>query len=209
MQVRRGPCPSVQDHRAWTIWTCYSPCWLSAAASPTPAARDRRETLMAARPRLGEAVVRAASRTAHARRVPGSAEASLAEASHGLLRRSTIRMNCSDVANENALPGDAQLARGDMTVIGNSRANRVVVVDRNIVGRTAQNAPMAGKAAADELAGAADAAADGVAVVDAVADIAVVVSQLAEMLSDRKVSLRFAKMGRARVVVVVSDPLSR
>lgn len=94
-------------------------------------------------------------------------------------------------------------------MIGNSRANRVVVVDRNIVGRTAQNAPMAGKAAADELAGAADAAADGVAVVDAVADIAVVVSQLAEMLSDRKVSLRFAKMGRARVVVVVSDPLSR
>jgi hypothetical protein len=109
-----------------------------------------------------------------------------------------ILTNCFDVANEYEWEGGAAPVREDRIVVGNNRADRMGVVDRNIVDQLALNAPRADKAAVD-VAG----------VVDAVADVAALVSWLAEIQSDRRVNQRFVKMGHARVVVVVLDPSSR
>jgi hypothetical protein len=121
-----------------------------------------------------------------------------------------ISMNCFDVGNGYESEGGARSAREDKIVVVNNKADRMVVVDRDIVDRLTQNGPrVVGKAVVNELVDAVDVAAAAADVVDAVADAAVVVSQLAGIPNDRKVSQRFAKMGRARVVVVVLDPSSR
>lgn len=113
-------------------------------------------------------------------------------------------MNCFDVGNGYESEGGARSAREHKIEVVNNKADRMVVVDRDIVDWPRE----VGKAVADELVDAVDVAA-AADVVDAVADAAVVVSQLAGIPNDRKVSQRFAKMGRARVVVVVLDPSSR
>jgi hypothetical protein len=112
-------------------------------------------------------------------------------------------MSCFDVANEYVSEDDARWAREGTIVVGSSMEDRICVVDRGIVDRPTQNARWADKAVVvDALVDAADVAVDA-------ADAVVVVSRTAENPDDHTANQRFAEMGRARVVVVVWDPLSR
>lgn len=204
--VRQGLCPSAQDHRAWTISTCCCLCYLCVAVTPEPAALDRPEMPTVARPTREAVLVGAAFRRADGRRAPGSAEASLAAAWRDVLQRWRISTSCSGVANENESEGGAASAREDRIVVGSSRADQMVVVDRrNTVDQPVQKGPRADKAGA-----AADVAAVDVVDAAAAAAASVSVSWMAEMVSGRKATQRFVKMGRARAaVVVVLDPSSR
>jgi hypothetical protein len=135
------------------------------------------------------------------RRDLDSVEASPEAASRGdLLQRSTILTSCSGDANDHVAADDAQSGvRMDMIAAERSMVDRRVVVDRGSVNRLVQTAQRMDKVVGDVLA----------VVVAGAVGAAAVVSRMAGNRDDRKAKLRFVDMGRARVVAVVWDPLSR
>ena len=201
VQARQGLYLWAQDRPASLISTCcclYCPCVVLILA---PEARDRREMPMEARPRLEVAAVQAACRIADGRPGPDSEEASLAAASSGSLLQRMISMNCFDGANVCGWGADGSSGREDTIVEVDSKADRMVVADRSMVGQPAANARMEYKAVVVAVVDV------GAAGYDA-ADAAVLAAREIRG-GDHKARPRFLQRSRGRVVVVVGDPLSR